>query len=228
MATPARARVTSETRTIPTRRSWWRSSRTEEGADAMRDDPDRHGRRGAPPEADAAPGVDQAQRADEVVEEIDPMRRNRCRATWSPSTGLTAQVPRDEWLAALRGPPAARSRRSPSCTRCCCARRASSCGRRRRRTTSDDLAHGGGRRRADGACSASSTLPRRQPLHDLGLQVRAARGGREGAPPRLARPRGAARRGALARVTDAGLSAHERARAATSCCAPCATRWAPS
>ena len=33
-------------------------------------------------------------------------------------------------------------------------------------------------------------LPRREPLHDLGVQVRPARGGREGAPPRLARPRG--------------------------------------
>ena len=31
-------------------------------------------------------------------------------------------------------------------------------------------------------------VPRRQPLHDLGVQVRAARGGREGAPARVARP----------------------------------------
>ena len=36
-------------------------------------------------------------------------------------------------------------------------------------------------------------LPRRQPLHDLGVQVRAARGGRQAAPSRLAGTRGAAR-----------------------------------
>ena len=42
-------------------------------------------------------------------------------------------------------------------------------------------------------------LPRRQPLHHLGVQVRAARGGREGPPARVAGPRGSARGGAAGR-----------------------------
>ena len=43
-------------------------------------------------------------------------------------------------------------------------------------------------------------VPRREPLHDLGVQVRAARGGSEGAPKGLGGSRAAARRRRLARV----------------------------
>ena len=49
----------------------------------------------------------------------------------------------------------------------------------------------GGRRRADERAQAPRRLPRAQPVHDLGLQVRALRGSREAAPPRLAGARGA-------------------------------------
>jgi hypothetical protein len=44
------------------------------------------------------------------------------------------------------------------------------------------------RRRPRRRAREARRLPRRQPLYDLGLQVRALRGGREAAPPRLARP----------------------------------------
>ena len=64
---------------------------------------------------------------------------------------------------------------------------AAGAGTRRRSTTSRTQA-------ADDAPMAilaqARHLPRRQPLHHVGLQVRAARGGREGAPPRVAGPRG--------------------------------------
>ena len=50
------------------------------------------------------------------------------------------------------------------------------------------------RRRAARDPQQAPHLPRREPLHDLGLQVRALRGGGEDPPPRLARPRGPARR----------------------------------
>ena len=43
-------------------------------------------------------------------------------------------------------------------------------------------------------------LPRREPVHDLGLQVRAARGRGQAAPPGLAAPRGRARARRLARA----------------------------
>ena len=49
------------------------------------------------------------------------------------------------------------------------------------------------RRRPAGDPREARRLPRREPLHHLGLQVRAARGGREGAPPRLAGEGGPAR-----------------------------------
>jgi 3-phenylpropionate/trans-cinnamate dioxygenase ferredoxin reductase subunit len=66
----------------------------------------------------------------------------------------------------------------------------------------------GGRRRADGCALEARRLPRREPLHDLGVQVRPARGGREAAPARLAGPRGRPRRRELA-----GLRRPRRERA---------------
>ena len=51
----------------------------------------------------------------------------------------------------------------------------------------------GGGRRARQRPQAAGRLPRRQPLHDLGLQVRPARGGGEAEDARLAGARGAAR-----------------------------------
>ena len=57
----------------------------------------------------------------------------------------------------------------------------------------------GRRRRVRRGARQARRLPRRQPLHHLGLQVRALRGRRAGAPARLAAPRGARRQRALAR-----------------------------
>ena len=66
--------------------------------------------------------------------------------------------------------------------------------------------------------AAPRRLPRRQPLHDLGLQVRPARGRGEAAQARLAGPRGAARaRGAGALFASAGLEPDARGRADASC-----------
>ena len=83
----------------------------------------------------------------------------------------------------------------------------------------------GGQRRDGRAARQARHVPRPEPLHDLGLQVRAARGGREGAPPRLAGPRGAARRHRLQRRRADSPSRPSRT---PSCCArsatPCARR----
>ena len=57
----------------------------------------------------------------------------------------------------------------------------------------------GSRRRARRDPREARVLSRRQSLHDLGVQVRALRGGGEAAPPRLAGPRAAARARYLAR-----------------------------
>ena len=94
------------------------------------------------------------------------------------------------------------------CTSCCCGPRASrssaaarihTAARRPRR-----LRPAGRRRRARGDSRQAGRLPRRQPLHDVGLQVRAARGGREAAPAAPGRARAAARgRGARARAARA-------------------------
>ena len=95
------------------------------------------------------------------------------------------------------------TRRSRACTSCCCARRASRStaaapraapARRAISTTSPTRR----RRRAGRGAGQARRLPRREPLHDLGLQVRPARGRREAAPARLAGPRGAARARGLA------------------------------
>ena len=82
---------------------------------------------------------------------------------------------------AARGDGRAGAKRSPSSTTCCCERRATS-GRRRaalpaavRSTTSPCRPPTTRWWR----CSRSSRLPRREPLHDVGLQVRATRGRRE-------------------------------------------------
>ena len=78
------------------------------------------------------------------------------------------------------GPPGSRSpaggRRCPTC-----AARSSTTSRSRPPTTRCS------------ACSGGSTTSAAQPLHDLGVQVRAARGGGEAAQARLAGPRDAAR-----------------------------------
>ena len=58
------------------------------------------------------------------------------------------------------------------------------------------------RRRAGRDPRQARRLPRRQPVHHLGLQVRAARGGGQAAPARLAGPRGADRVRALGRLAD--------------------------
>ena len=64
----------------------------------------------------------------------------------------------------------------------------------------------GGRRRPHERASASRRLPRRQPFHDLGVQVRPARGGRQATQTRLAGTRGAARAGDVGRSSQAPAS----------------------
>ena len=72
----------------------------------------------------------------------------------------------------------------------------------------------GRRRRADGDAAQARQLPRREPLHHLGLQVRAAGGGGEAAPPRLAGPRGPARAGGAGRCSPTGADPDAGRRAA--------------
>ena len=89
--------------------------------------------------------------------------------------------------------------------------------------------------------SPSSTLPGREPIHHLGVQVRAARGGREAAPARVAGPRDSDRVGALGRPRRpratrrraapraARSSARSRAAIADGAFAASARRcWSPS
>ena len=64
--------------------------------------------------------------------------------------------------------------------------------------------HRGRRRRAHERPPAPRRLPRRQPLHDLGLQVRAARGGGQAAETRLAGTRDPARGRGWALFSSAG------------------------
>ena len=110
-------------------------------------------------------------------------------------------------LGALAAPIRAPAATAPaaSCTICCCAPPASRSGAagdslpHLRGGDLDDLAH----QSADDALRRdprqARRLPRRQPLHHLGLQVRAARGGGQAAAARLAGPRGADRVRALGR-----------------------------
>ena len=75
----------------------------------------------------------------------------------------------------------------------------------------------GGRRRARERPQASGRLPRRQPLHDVGLQVRAARGGGQAEKARLAGPRGPARAGDLEPASRAPASSPTRSWSRASC-----------
>ena len=97
----------------------------------------------------------------------DPRGSDRAAARTAPPRG------------ALRGRPA--------------ATRAAARPRRRARRHRD----GSGRRRADERAPPARRLPRRQPFHHLGLQVRVARGRSQAAEARVARPRGSARAGEL-------------------------------
>ena len=67
-------------------------------------------------------------------------------------------------------------------------------------------------------------LPRRQPLHHLGVQVRAVRGGHEDPPPRLAGTRAAARARELVAASPKAGRAHTRMRKPRSSSPPCRTR----
>ena len=55
-------------------------------------------------------------------------------------------------------------------------------------------------RRADERAREARRLPRREPLHDMGVQVRAPRSGRKAPPPRLAGSRDPARAGFVGRI----------------------------
>jgi hypothetical protein len=82
----------------------------------------------------------------------------------------------------------------------------------------DDLAM----QAADDALVAILRKPRtsrRQPVHHVGLQVRAARGGREGPPARVGRTRGPARGGRLGAAARSSRVTGRRCRGG---------RWAPS
>ena len=71
----------------------------------------------------------------------------------------------------------------------------------------------GGRRRADERAAAPRRLPRREPLHDVGLQVRPARGGGQAPQARLAGPRDPARARDLEPVRERAARARRRGRA---------------
>ena len=82
----------------------------------------------------------------------------------------------------------------------------------------------GGRRCAGERAPAAGRLPRRQPLHDLGLQVRAARGGGQAEKARLAGPRGAARAGDAGACSRAPGSSPTRSWSRASCWRRCSAR----
>ena len=118
---------------------------------------------------------------------IDRPTTRTARLDPESQTGSTASSPRspqrDAAIATLHAPPAeggALRGRPPPHGVCAPPRQ------RLRRPRAAER-----RRRARRGPGQARRLPRRQPLHDLGVQVRAARGGCEDPPPRVAGPRGA-------------------------------------
>ena len=153
----------------------------------------------------------------------------------APMTGTSQQTEHlrgDDsaaWLAALRGAPAQREEALAALHALLLRgarhelsrRRAHADAPRPRRPRRPRDA--GRRRRAGRDPRQARHVPRREPLHDLGVQVRPARGGRQGPPPRLARPRGRARGRRLAgRSRRRPVGPADRSRAA-SCSARSAT-----
>ena len=145
-------------------------------------------------------------------------KNSRVRRT--PTSSCSRSWPPPPTTRLARRPARARARgRRRRAARAAAARRALRAAPPRRSPTTDDLAHAGGRRRADGGARQARQLPRREPLHHLGLQVRAARGGREGAAARVARARDRDRRGALAGDRPTAGCPRTSASSRRSCCA---------
>ena len=115
--------------------------------------------------------------------------------------GYRRPMARDDsraWVAAFSAASRAARATQRSCTRCCCGPRASSSGGAAPRSPRaagelDDLATQAAGDAMMAMLAQARQLPRREPLHDLGVQVRAAGGRREGAAPVLARARDPAR-----------------------------------
>ena len=168
-----------------------------------------------------------------------PPGERRDRGICSAELGRPARRPRDARGGVVGGldrgargsGPGARAGDRASCTACCCARRRFELARRRealahvRGEELDDLAIQAADDALMAVLSKARRLPRREPLHHLGLQVRAARGRGEAAAPRLAGPRGGARARGLERVRrSAGDPLQEAARERASCSTPCGRR----
>ena len=93
----------------------------------------------------------------------------------------------------------------------------------------DDIALEAADDALDERAAPARRLPRREPVHDLGLQVRAARGGGEASQARLAGARGAARAGDVEPLRERRRSDAGRARRSrTSSSARCSRRSATS
>ena len=88
----------------------------------------------------------------------------------------------------------------------------------------DDIAHRGRRRRPDERAAASPRFPRRQPLHDVGLQVRPARGGGQATQARLAGTGSAARARRAGASSRAPGSSRTQKPSRTSSCRRCRRR----
>ena len=89
----------------------------------------------------------------------------------------------------------------------------------------DDIAHEAADDALMSVLAPARRLPRREPLHDVGVQVRAARGGREAAQARVAGARGAARARELDRCSRAPASSRARAGASSTSSSPrCSAR----
>ena len=110
-----------------------------------------------------------------------------------------------DWPERLRPTAPSARPRSGACTSCCSRARASrsTAAAPASRSCAEATSTTSPTRAADDALVAvlaqARQLPRRQPLHHLGLQVRAARGRGQGPPPRLAGTRSAARARKLGR-----------------------------
>ena len=128
-----------------------------------------------------------------------------CRRSTVPSPSRLLDPESREWLRSLRADgPRPRDEAVARLHACSCSAPRGSRSRdggRRCRTCAATTSTTSRSQAADDALvsvlRAARRLPRRQPLHHLGLQVRAPRGGRQAAEARVARPRGAARARAL-------------------------------
>ena len=138
------------------------------------------------------------------------------------------------WLAALRGPDAVREEALAELHALLLRGARYELNRRRHalgHVSHDELRRprdAGGGRRARRHPRQARQLPRRKPVHHLGVQVRAARGWRQGASAGVARPRGRPRRRRLDGRPRRGPFGPARSSRAASCCArsarPCRPR----